>query len=559
MAGIDSLVNSRADMFAANPQGLQQRYAMGQDLLDLLALQKLKKDKEAAQRSLQMQMQPESGTVKDQLEGQMMQATKQELASSLAPGLQQQGQMMQAQQMQKAMAGGLPTQPAPNMVGMARGGIVGYQEGGGPLDSGLAEIAQNIVANKPTVTRPTFESAAERRARLEAELASSREAKAQERAQRNALVAAGLRGPEVTEALELYRQQGENVASMLGEGVERTPPRLLPLPEETSPPSNEEQYVDMMQSPSVQQGTTERQYLDFMQRGKPRATEAPAGLPSLVPSRTAPMRQGTEKDIASMMGEDVAPMQRAEPEPAKDPRMSRYEDQLARLEAEEKDKLGSLIDFLLAAGASGGTNLGATLMGGGSGLQAREQRIKAEMAQTVKNIEDLQFQRDEMQARREETAADRELKDLLARREDATRRSEGAADRGLRADQFQQELSLQRDRYNEDVRQFGEDIALRNREASARELANSIAASLKDDTLNRAISNDEREELLNKVKVLNSTIETLQLTNPDAAEPYRAQLDRVYAALGMPIASTAVGEDPETEALVAQYKTPVAR
>ena len=38
MAGIDSLVNSRADMFAANPQGLQQRYAMNQDLLDLLAL-----------------------------------------------------------------------------------------------------------------------------------------------------------------------------------------------------------------------------------------------------------------------------------------------------------------------------------------------------------------------------------------------------------------------------------------------------------------------------------------------------------------------------------------
>jgi len=129
MAGIDSLVNSRADMFAANPQGLQQRYAMNQDLLDLLALQKLKKDKEAAQRSLQMQMQPESGTVKDQLEGQMMQATKQELASSLAPGLQQQGQMMQAQQMQQAMAGGLPTQPAPNMANMARGGIVGYKEG----------------------------------------------------------------------------------------------------------------------------------------------------------------------------------------------------------------------------------------------------------------------------------------------------------------------------------------------------------------------------------------------------------------------------------------------
>jgi hypothetical protein len=342
-------------------------------------------------------------------------------------------------------------------------------------------------------------------------------------------------------------EQEENVASMLGEGIARTPPRLLPLPEETPLPSDAEDYVRlMMQSPPVQQGLTEKQFLDLTQRGKPRATEAStpapeAGIPSLVSQRVIEDPEN-EANVA-MATETLPAMQREAPTAPTDPRMSRYEAQLARLEAEEKDKLGSLIDFLLAAGASGGTNLGATLMGGGSGLQAREQRIKAEMAQTVKNIEDLQFQRDEMQARREETAADRELRDLLARREDATRRSEGAADRALRADQFRQELEITEAKFEEEKRQFGEDIALRNREASARELANNIAASLKDDTLNRAISNDEREELLNKVKVLNSTIETLQLTNPDAAEPYRAQLDRVYAALGMPIASTAVGED----------------
>ena len=282
--------------------------------------------------------------------------------------------------------------------------------------------------------------------------------------------------------------------------------------------------------------------------------------------------QGTDEDLASMLGEDLAPMQRAAPTAPTDPRMSRYEDQLARLEAEEKDKLGSLIDFLLAAGASGGTNLGATLMGGGSGLQAREQRIKAEMAQTVKNIEDLQFQRDEMQARREETAEDRALRLRLEQMGIASDEKRSADDRAVRlrleqmgiasdekrsaddravrrdelrqrVDQFQQEFELTEDKFEEEKRQFGEDIALRNREASARELANNIAASLKDDTLNRAISNDEREELLNKVKVLNSTIETLQLTNPDAAKPYRAQLNRVYAALGMPITSTAAGED----------------
>jgi hypothetical protein len=95
--------------------------------------------------------------------------------------------------------------------------------------------------------------------------------------------------------------------------------------------------------------------------------------------------------------------------------MSRYEDQLARLEAEEKDKLGSLIDFLLAAGASGGTNLGATLMGGGTGLQAREQRIKDEMARTIQNIETLQLEREKMTSEDEQARLSRENQLAVAR------------------------------------------------------------------------------------------------------------------------------------------------
>ena len=48
------------------------------------------------------------------------------LASRLAPGLQQQGNRMAQQE----MGGGLPQLSAPNMAGMARGGIVGYADGG---------------------------------------------------------------------------------------------------------------------------------------------------------------------------------------------------------------------------------------------------------------------------------------------------------------------------------------------------------------------------------------------------------------------------------------------
>jgi hypothetical protein len=52
------------------------------------------------------------------------------LASRLSPGIQRQGNNMQAQQMQQAMSGGLPQLSAPNMARMAGGGIVAFQEGG---------------------------------------------------------------------------------------------------------------------------------------------------------------------------------------------------------------------------------------------------------------------------------------------------------------------------------------------------------------------------------------------------------------------------------------------
>jgi hypothetical protein len=120
--------------------------------------------------------------------------------------------------------------------------------------------------------------------------------------------------------------------------------------------------------------------------------------------------QATDEDLASMLGEDVTPMRTAQREAPQDPRMSRYEAQLARLEAEETDKLGALIAFLQGAGASGGTNLGATLMGGGSGIQARDARIRDEMTQTLKNIETLQLEREKMQAEMADKVRDMQAK-----------------------------------------------------------------------------------------------------------------------------------------------------
>ena len=59
------------------------------------------------------------------------------LAQRLSPGVQQQGRQMAAQQAQQAMqGGGLPQLPAPNMAGMAGGGIVAFQKGGLPTAGG---------------------------------------------------------------------------------------------------------------------------------------------------------------------------------------------------------------------------------------------------------------------------------------------------------------------------------------------------------------------------------------------------------------------------------------
>ncbi len=431
MAGIDSLVNSRADMFAANPQGLQQRYAMNQDLLDLLALQKLKKDKEAAQRSLQMQMQPESGTVKDQLEGQMMQATKQEVAASLAPGLQQQGQMMQAQQMQQAMGGGVASQPAPNMVGMARGGIVGYAPGG---DVQAKEVPYSMNALR----------AFDERRRLEQELRAAGLAEEEARALAQDPASAQNVLRSTMNVRNMPSEAPTGVASVLSEG---TPARDIPVSmdalrrfderrEGANPPANIAELRAQMDrigstprapytplgpdaslARSREEPPAQRPYTPLgPDASLARSREEPsAGLGALVAPRVAPMRQGTDQDLASMLGEDVTPMRTAQREAPQDPRMSRYEAQLARLEAEETDKLGALIAFLQGAGASGGTNLGATLLGGGSGIQARDARIRDEMTQTLKNIETLQLEREKMASEDEQARLSRENQLAVAR------------------------------------------------------------------------------------------------------------------------------------------------
>jgi len=125
------------DTYSSDPQKLMQRYTQSQSLLDLLALQKLKSEKEAAMRNMQTQMQPPMNTVRDQREQQVLDMTRNEVAQQAMQG----GQQLALNKQREMQARGLPAQAAPNMQGMAMGGIVGYQEGGfmGPPEANMLQ------------------------------------------------------------------------------------------------------------------------------------------------------------------------------------------------------------------------------------------------------------------------------------------------------------------------------------------------------------------------------------------------------------------------------------
>lgn len=136
--GIDQEIQRRMDAYRGNPQALQQRYQMSQQLLDLLALQKLKAEKDAVARQMQAQMQQQPGTVAQQMEQEMLGRTKQEMAQQVGGVLQQQARQQQQNMARMAQAAARPqgglgslapqtAQPAPRMAG---GGIVAFAQGG---------------------------------------------------------------------------------------------------------------------------------------------------------------------------------------------------------------------------------------------------------------------------------------------------------------------------------------------------------------------------------------------------------------------------------------------
>ena len=147
---------------AYGEKGLEQKNTVTQDLLDLMAAQKLKAEKEAAARQMQLQaaQQGQPLTVAQSLDKELLDMTKQQMApQQAAPGVAQASQQ-QEQQKQAALqrlAQGITRAPGADQVmpqRMAGGGIVAFQNRGEvPLVVDQREV-QRILRKAPMMRTP---------------------------------------------------------------------------------------------------------------------------------------------------------------------------------------------------------------------------------------------------------------------------------------------------------------------------------------------------------------------------------------------------------------------
>lgn len=147
-ANLGSDVQDRVDAYRDNPKALQQRYMQSQELIDLLALQKMKSTQQNFARDMQLKMESNPKTIKEQLEAEMVGRTKDDMLKGVAGVLKNKQNQAQSN-INKVASSGVAGQQAPNMLKLAEGGIVGFKSGG--------EVSEDFL-RKINVSRKDFDS-----------------------------------------------------------------------------------------------------------------------------------------------------------------------------------------------------------------------------------------------------------------------------------------------------------------------------------------------------------------------------------------------------------------
>lgn len=418
MAAIGS-VEDRVAAYRGNPAPLQQRYAMSQDLLDLLALQKIKSEKETAARQMQMQMAQQSAaegaemTVAQQREKEVMDLTKNELAQQRGETAQQQVSEQQSN-IQKLMSGiarapGAQAAAQPKM--MAAGGIVAFQEGGSTLDAArerrrVAQEALYKFGLRQRQQNPEgFRAAQEELRAAEAALSDAQKAYAAE------MSAAGLDRPvqsrgDIGAAGRYQRAEAQAFpVADVPEPERRGPPVSDVYPDETRRGSAAG-LASIPRGPVAPAAPPRAPVAAAPSAAAPSAAApaaAPAGLPAALPKPTMPevsMIPGLKESIQTDVARDPEAMQRAQEERIRKmyeltpEQRAVYQQGIAQRQKmfeeaydPERQRQEGLKRFLIGAG---GRRYGEFGAGAGAGMAYDE----GQRAQRIKDFEALQKSRE---------------------------------------------------------------------------------------------------------------------------------------------------------------------
>lgn len=363
-------LDNRVDAYRGNPNRLEQKYAQNRELIDLLALQKIKSEKQAAARDLQLKMaqkQAEQGqppTTKDKLEQEVMNMTKQEIAQQMG-GIAQQRQQEQQRKMQQLMQSGVATLPAPSMARMAGGGIVAFAGEDGSYVEGEDDLKE-----------PRYE-----------DLPIARDATVVGNELTSALASLGTQrridpvtGDAVTAGEYLRRQEARQLARARARMQAEAPARNRTLLNQAD--------AELRSAPAPAPASGVPAALPGAKPSVPAPAAPPSptsvagvGLPSTF---TDPMRMKAEEEarISKLLG--ISPEEKAlYQQGVKD---------LEKLYAREMDPKAQrdreLTEFLL--GAAGRTSLGSIMAGGAARAEAERRRNVAEQ---IKGLESIQKKR----------------------------------------------------------------------------------------------------------------------------------------------------------------------
>jgi hypothetical protein len=375
--GIDSTIQDKVNAFRGQPQQLMQQYGQSQQLVDLLALQQIKSEKEAAARQIQMAMAQKQGqptTIAQQREQEVMGLTRDEIAKQIKQGMPQQPQ---APQQAPQQGGGISALPAPNMQGMAGGGIVAFAGTEGsevpdPEDAKVPHVYDKYgnditftpeqVEKRNAALRTTQGEMARRNVGLRSLLPQSAEQVNKAAAQKELEATLKLH-PERAAALQAapttFTDPADYVSNMLATSPQ---PPATTAPPATTPPSGD--------------------YLSNMGATKAPPAAAPQGIATLATDKTAAAPavdiDAITKRVGSGYNMDEINKQRAD-----------IAAQIAKMNAEQNDpstqNRDRLAAFLSAAGA--GTSLASGARLGGAAVTELNATRQAARAAQLKDLQ----------------------------------------------------------------------------------------------------------------------------------------------------------------------------